>query len=159
MTAMLERAAFQDQMTDNHCFGCGPHNDQGLQLKSHWEGDEAVATWQAQPHHAAGPAHVLNGGIIATLIDCHAVCTGVAAAHAAEGREIGSAPELCGATASLNVTYLRPTPLAAPVELRARVVEHAGRKLVVSCDLSAGGKVCARGEVVVVLVPATWGAA
>jgi acyl-coenzyme A thioesterase PaaI-like protein len=159
MTATLERVAFQDMMSNNHCFGCGPHNDQGLQLKSHWEGDESVATWEPQPHHAAGPAHVLNGGIIATLIDCHGVCTGVAAAYAAEGRAMGSGPELSGATASLNVTYLRPTPLGAPVELRARVAERKGRKIVVACTLTSGGQECARGEVVVVLVPTDWAAA
>ena len=70
-------AAFQDQIPDNFCFGCGADNPDGLHLKSEWEGDIAVARWTPWPSHAAGPKHILNGGIIATLLDCHGVCTAI----------------------------------------------------------------------------------
>lgn len=56
-------------------------------------------------------------------------------------------------TASLHVDYLRPTPIGGPLQLRARVKEIKGRKVVVSVTLSAGGEVCARGEVVTVEMP------
>jgi acyl-CoA thioesterase FadM len=56
------------------------------------------------------------------------------------------------------VDYLRPTPIGGPLELRAQVKEIKGRKVVVNTDLSAGGEVCARGEVVAVLIPEhLWG--
>ena len=48
-------------------------------------GEEAVCTWQPQPNHTSGPPHILNGGIIAVLMDCHCICTAVAAAYRAEG--------------------------------------------------------------------------
>jgi acyl-CoA thioesterase FadM len=56
-------------------------------------------------------------------------------------------------TASLHVDYLLPTPLGAPLEIRAKVKEIKRRKVVVVATLSAHGKVCARGEVVAVRVP------
>ena len=86
--------AFQDQMHDNFCWGCGADNPDGLHLKSHWEGNVAVAQWRPHREHAAGPRHVLNGGIIATLLDCHGVCIAIADAYAREHREIASDPDL-----------------------------------------------------------------
>lgn len=35
---MQQGKAFQDQIPNNHCFGCGPENASGLQIKSHWVG-------------------------------------------------------------------------------------------------------------------------
>jgi len=56
-------------------------------------------------------------------------------------------------TASLQVDYLGPTPLGVPLEVRGRVEEIKGRKVVVTAALSAGGEVCARGRVVTVQMP------
>ena len=104
----------------------------------------------------AGPTHVLNGGIIATVVDCHCVCTAIADAYRAAGRDIGSAPVIWCVTATLRVDYLAPTPIDAPVELRARVRETKGRKRVVTCTVSSGGRTCAEAEVVAVEVPPVW---
>ena len=152
----MHEVAFQDVIPGNDCWGCGPHNDHGLHLKSWWEGDEAVSVWHPQPWHKAGPPHILNGGIIATVIDCHCVCTAIAAAYRAEDRSPESDPPIWYATASLQVTYRRPTPIAAPVELRARVEEMTERKTRVGCRLLSGGEECARAEVVAVRVPEEW---
>jgi acyl-coenzyme A thioesterase PaaI-like protein len=104
----------------------------------------------------AGPTHVLNGGIIATVVDCHCICTAIADAYRAAGREIGTEPLIWCVTASLKIDYLAPAPIAAPVELRARVREAKGRKRVVECVLSSEGRDRARAEVVAVEVPPTW---
>ena len=143
-------------MPGNHCWGCGPDNPDGLQLKSRWEGDEAVADWRPRPEHMAGPCHILFGGIIAALIDCHSICTAYAAAFRATNQPIGSDPAVWYATASLQVSYLRPTPLTAELTLRARVTEIAGRRTNLVCALYAGGEECARGEVIAVRVPIAW---
>ena len=66
---------------------------------------------------------------------------------------MGSEPALRYVTASLHVDYLKPTPLGVPLEIRGRVKEVKGRKVVVEATLSAGGHVCARGEVVAVRLP------
>ena len=56
-------------------------------------------------------------------------------------------------TASLKVDYLRPTPINAPLEVRATVREIKGRKVVIDATLSAQGEVTARGEIIAVQVP------
>jgi acyl-coenzyme A thioesterase PaaI-like protein len=148
----MNQSAFQDQGSVLHCHGCGADNPKGLQLKSFWDGDEAVATWHAQPHHCAGTVNNLNGGIIASLIDCHSLNLAIAHAYRAEQRPIGSAPRIGYVTANLNVSYRRPAPIDALIELRARITKLEGRKAWVSCTLSAGGEVCATGEVLGVRV-------
>lgn len=152
----MSEAAFQDQIPGNHCYGCGPHNAQGLRIKSYWDGDEAVATFVPQPFHMAGPTHVLNGGIIGTVIDCHCICTAFADAYRREGRAIGSVPQLWYATASMKVDYLRPTPIDRPLTLRAKVVEAGPKKSRITCALYADGAECAHGEVLAIRVPDGW---
>lgn len=150
----MTQKAFQDYYPDHfsHCYGCGRLNTQGLQVKSYWDGDETVSTFQPQPYHTAIPGNVY-GGLIASLIDCHATGTAAAAMFRAEGREMDSYPPLRFVTASLHVDYVRPTPIDAPLELRAQVKEIKNRKVVVTVALSARGEVCARGEVVAVKLP------
>lgn len=139
--------SFQDQGAVPACFGCGAENDQGLQIKSYWDGDEAVAQWRPAPHHCGGRKNFLNGGIIATLIDCHSLNLAIAAAYRSENRPIGSAPRIGYVTANLNVSYSKPTPLDEILELRACIKKIEGRKAWVYCELSAGGELRATGEV------------
>jgi acyl-CoA thioesterase FadM len=56
-------------------------------------------------------------------------------------------------TASLHVDYLKPTPLNIELEVRAKVKELKGRKVIVEEWLMANGVVTVRGEVVAVQVP------
>lgn len=149
-------AAFQDQIPGNHCWGCGPLNEHGLHVKSYWEGEESVCRWQPLPWHMAGPEHVLNGGIIATIIDCHSVCTAIAGHYRAEGRPMTSEPLIWCVTAALDVSYKRPTPIDGEVLLRARIEEQRERKTIVTCSLLSGGEECARARLVAVRVPAEW---
>ena len=155
---MNQRAtnAIQDYYPDDfaHCYGCGRLNVRGLQLKSRWEGDETVARFTPRPDQIAVPGFVY-GGLIASLIDCHAMGTAAAAAERAAGREIGDAPAPRFVTAALRVDYLKPTPLGPELEIRARVREASERKVVVDATVSAGGVITARGEVVAVRMPAT----
>ncbi len=143
-------------MVANFCWGCGADNPVGLQLKSHWDGDVAVAQWQPSADYAAGPPHILNGGIIATLLDCQGVCTAIASAYRSQDRAIGSAPELWYATAAMAVEYLRPTPIDALLHLRASVVNVDDRTTTVECSLEAAGKERARATVRSVEVPESW---
>jgi acyl-coenzyme A thioesterase PaaI-like protein len=150
----MNQRAFQDYYPDemNYCYGCGQLNEQGLKLKSYWDGEETVAHFTPWPYHIAIPGYV-NGGVIASIIDCHGTGTASAATYRAEGREMGTEPRLRFVTASLHVEYVRPTPLGVVLEIRGRVKEIKGRKVVVSATVSAGGEVCAKGEVVAVQMP------
>lgn len=145
----MTELAFQDQYLDARadCWGCGRNNPDGLYVKSRWNGDEAVAHFTPRPQHT-GHKGVVNGGIIATLMDCHCMGLAMAQAHRAEGRQIGSLPLITYVTASLKVEYLKPTPLSErPLELRARVAKIEGRKTWMTCSVYADGVETARGEV------------
>ena len=150
----MTQKPFQDYYPDqmSHCYGCGRLNEHGLQIKSYWDGAETVCTFHPKPHHTALPGYVY-GGLIASLIDCHATGTAAAASYRAEERAMDTAPPFRFVTASLRVDYLRPTPIDGPLELRGQVKEMKGRKVVVTVSLSAKGELCARGEVVTVQMP------
>lgn len=98
----------------------------------------------------------MNGGIIATLIDCHSICTAMAAAYFDEGRDIGTEPARFFATGTLEIGYRRPTPMNAVLELEARIAEKHARGYRVDCRLSARGKLCAVGAVEAVPVSVAW---
>ena len=150
----MSEKAFQDYYPENvsHCYGCGRLNEHGLQIKSFWEGDEAVCHFQPKSYHTAIPGYVY-GGLIASLIDCHGTGTAAAAMYRAENRAMNTEPAFRFVTGSLHVDYLRPTPIDAILEIRAKVKEIKGRKVVMTLTLSAKGNVCARGEVVAVQMP------
>lgn len=150
----MTEEAFQDSYPDEvaTCYGCGRLNEHGLQIKSYWEGDEAVCSFTPRPYHTAVPGYVY-GGLIASLIDCHSTGTAAAAIYRAEGRTMDTEPHVRFVTGSLHVDYLKPTPIEGPLDLRARVEEIKGRKVRVITDLSVNGQVCARGEVVAIMIP------
>lgn len=152
----MNEKAFQDYYPDDlsHCYGCGRLNENGLQIKSYWDGDESVAIFQPRPYHTAIPGYVY-GGLIASLIDCHGTGTAAAAAYRVAGREMGTEPPYRYVTAALHVNYLKPTPLVE-LEVRGSVKEIKGRKVVVEIEVRAEGEVCARGEVVAVQMPEDW---
>jgi acyl-coenzyme A thioesterase PaaI-like protein len=120
------------------CFGCGPANEKGLQIRSFVRGDEVVAEWHAQPYHEAFPG-MLNGGIIGALLDCHSNWT--AAHHLMKQAGLNHPP--CTVTAEYSVKLLRPTPSASVVHLSAKVVESKEDRAVIEAKLVADDKVCA----------------
>jgi acyl-coenzyme A thioesterase PaaI-like protein len=150
----MEKKAFQDYYPDDysHCYGCGRLNQQGLQIKSYWDGNESVCICQLKPEYRANSGFVYSG-LIASLLDCHAIGTAAAAKFRAENRDPAADPLLRFVTASLHVDYLKPAPMDAPLELRGRVREVKERKAIVTVTVSANGQECARGEVIGVLMP------
>ena len=148
--------ALQDFYPDDYawCYGCGRLNTHGLHVRTTWDGDETVSRFTPRPEHMAMPGYVY-GGLIASLIDCHAMGTASAAQLRAEGQDIGDAPSPRYVTAVLNISFLKPTPLGPELEVRARIIERSDRKAKISATLSAGGVVTATGEIVAVRKPDT----
>ncbi len=146
--------AFQDYYPEelSHCYGCGRLNDQGLQLKSYWDGEESVALFQPEAKHLAVPGFVY-GGLIASLIDCHCTGTAAAAAYRAQGRTMDTMPPIRFVTASIHVDYLAPTPITAQLEIRGTLAEITPKKVIIEARVLADGKVCAKGKVVAVHLP------
>lgn len=150
--------AVQDHYPDDfaHCYGCGRLNTDGLHVKSAWEGDEVVARFQPQPYHIAVPGFVY-GGLLASLVDCHAMATAAAWTEKEAGRTIGQGPMPRYVTASLSVDYLNPTPLGPVLELRARVRDFKKYRSVVEVSIFVQGTKVVKGEVVAVRIPETMG--
>ncbi|MHA2424707.1 MAG: PaaI family thioesterase [Candidatus Thorarchaeota archaeon] len=145
------KATIQDEWPEvaSYCWGCGKNNDHGLQLKSYWDEEEVVATFIPKEHHLAFPG-ILNGGIIATIIDCHG--TGTANAYGHKMTESETGDHFMYVTGSIFVKYLRPTPLDKPVILRAKVDKVEGNRITVKCSLYSDETLCATGEILTVRV-------
>lgn len=151
--------AFQDYYPESvaHCYGCGSRNDHGHRIKTFWEGEESVTRYTPEPYHTAVPGFVY-GGLLASLIDCHSTGTAAAAMYRAEGREMDSLPPFRFVTGSLLVKYLKPTHLGVTLEIRGRVKEIKGRKVVIESTVYAEGVATASGEVVALQMPDDFGA-
>ncbi len=150
----MSEKSFQDYYPESykHCYGCGSENDHGLQIRSFWDGNEAVATFSPEHYHLSFPGYVY-GGLVASLVDCHCIGTAAAAAYREEGREPGTLPAFRYVTGSLQVDYLKPTPLGPDIEVRAKVVEIKGRKTLLEAAVTVDGVVTARGKVVAIQMP------
>ena len=149
----------QDGLFGNSCFGCGAWNQHGLRIKSRWSGDVSICEFKPEAHHAAMPHDIVNGGIIAAVIDCHSVCTAIADAYRRAGRHPGDGqrPLLWYATASLKIAYRKPTSLAGPFRVEARVTSVRGRGTSVEARLidCRGEETCVA-EVLAVETPDSW---
>lgn len=117
------------------CFGCGLANVEGLHLKSYVTPDGVVATFEPGRMHSNGMG-TLNGGIIATLLDCHS-------GAAVFWESVGGGDVLADlwVTTELEIRYRLPTTMGMPVALQARVIERDDDTMVVKATLAAEGKV------------------
>ena len=146
----MEKKAIQDHYPDEfaNCYGCGRLNAHGLHIKSTWDGEETVCRFTPDPKYTGGFPGFLYGGMIASLIDCHGAATASAAKARAEGK-----PFSRFVTASLKVDFRAPTPINTELTIRGKAVEIKGRKVLVDLTLSAAGKLCAEGSVVMAQIP------
>lgn len=145
--------SFQELMQKNHCYGCGHGNHDGLHIQSRWVDEgTAACVFQPEPHHCAASKHVVNGGLIATLVDCHAVGTAIANAYVREGRMINEGEDIVYVTGSLKVDYTSPCSIHKPIKITARVATVLGKKSIVACEVWSGNEQVGRGQVVCVRV-------
>jgi len=151
-----QRPAVQDLYPQDvaYCYGCGRDNEQGHHIRTFWHDGVGTARFMPQPYHLSLPGFVY-GGLIASLIDCHAVGTAAARAACEAGIDPSVGPMPRYVTGSLKVVFKKPTPIGIELALRAAVREAGERKLIVDVTVSAGDVVTATGEVVAVRMPET----
>lgn len=122
------------------CFGCGPANAEGLQLQSHPGPDgTVVAQFRPWPQHDNGGGF-LNGGIIATVLDCHSAAAVHVTAYE-NGWEPAPGESLAYVTAGIDVRYRRPAPLHDILHLVAETSEADENAITAVVRLEAEGKV------------------
>jgi acyl-coenzyme A thioesterase PaaI-like protein len=126
------------------CFGCGPANPLGLRIASRPADDDPavlVARFEPRPEHEAF-AGVVNGGILGTLLDCHANWT--ATMHLMRARGADHPPTTV--TLDYAIRMRRPTPSDRPIDLRAWVVDAAEDRATVEAEIASDGVVTATGR-------------
>jgi len=150
----MEIKAIQDYYPEelSYCYGCGRLNENGHHIKSYWDGEETVAHFTPREYHIAIPGYVY-GGLIASIIDCHGTGTAALASYRNNHREPGTLPAFRFVTASLQVDYLKPTPLGVELELRGKIIEIKGRKVISEITVTAENEICAKGKVIAVQMP------
>ncbi len=147
--------AIQDDYDDNYawCYGCGRLNEDGLHLRTGWEGEKTITIYQPRDEHKAIPGFIY-GGLIASVVDCHGTGSAALALHRKNGHEPGDgvdAPRFV--TASLHVDYLKPTPAGVPLKAIGTVEEIHPKKFRVTTDVFAGEEKVVTGEVIAAVMP------
>jgi len=128
----------------SHCFGCGPSNPKGLQLRfeintAHPEAPTATAQIQLTQFYE-GPSGYIHGGIVATLLD-------------ESMSKLNRPLNVLAMTRHMEIDYLRPAPLHQPLVLISRHLRREGRKLFHQAELQhPDGTVLARGKGLFVVI-------
>ena len=138
---MGEECVQKKHAPNSICFGCGPANAEGLQIKSYPIENGLKMTFETEEMHQAFPG-MINGGIIGTLMDCHGNWT--AAMAIMESRKETEPP--CTVTARYSIKLRRPTPHGVPLEITSQVESLDGDRAEISMKLIANGELCAQGD-------------
>ena len=137
---------------DNMCFGCSPHNEQGLQLAFTQVGTSSVEVAYTAPAHTCGAPGVIHGGIQAALLD-----EAIGFAVFAHDQSASDPSAAAGAgvrrdvvTVEFDLRYRRPAPVGVELTLRAQVVHVSGN------DYLAVGQIVDADGVLLTSATARW---
>ncbi len=122
----------------NHCFGCSPHNEDGLRLRFVKTQSNAVEASYTAPSKFCGSEGIIHGGIQAAMLD---EVLGVAAHAGLDDRELDLV------TAEFRLNYQRPAPVGRPVVVRGRLVRTDGRDVYLEGEIiDEGGRTLTTAE-------------
>ena len=144
---MSEKSVQEEYALNSICFGCGPSNKEGLQIKSYRIEDGLEMEFKCEEKHQAFPG-VVNGGVIGSLIDCHGNWTAAIAIMDKNGYD---KPQ-CTVTAQYEVKLQRPTPFGPKLKLKSRVLGLQEDRAEIIIELKVDGKTCATGRGLFVVV-------
>jgi len=100
----------------NMCFGCGPDNESGLKLEFHVnEETRRFVCHFTLPDRFEGPPSHAHGGVIATILD-------------ESMGKVSKLRNIVAVTATMQVNYIRPVPLAKPLFTEGWEVGVNGRE-------------------------------
>jgi acyl-coenzyme A thioesterase PaaI-like protein len=114
--APLTEVKFSARSSFHGCFGCGPHHDIGLRVRTFGAEGEVLSPIVI-PRRFEGPPGAAHGGIVAAYLD--EVLAGAAVHHT--GRMY--------VTGELTVRYVKGAPLERPLLGRGRAVLDSGKYL------------------------------
>ncbi len=136
-----------------HCWGCGPKNDNGLHLRSYPSKDGAGCICHVTPskQYTGGVPDNLFGGMIAVVFDCHGTASAAWFAHRDKGLSL-TQDTVIGRfiTARLEIDFKKPTPMDEELTITATAEEIGERKVIVLMELEANGELRAKARMVAV---------
>ena len=150
--------AIQDEYPEDFswCYGCGRMNEHGHHFRTGWDGDQTISIYNPKKEHMALPGFVY-GGVIGSFVDCHGTGSAALYLHRKNGYEPGDGAEPPRfVTASLHVDFMRPTPQGTALKAIGTVHEIHPKKYRVETEVYAGETLCAKGEVIAVVMPDTF---
>lgn len=131
---MMEREGYRHlpNMESNRCFGCGPANPSGLQMKFYTDG-KSIASWISIPDNFTGWNNVVHGGILSTVLD---EIMGRAAIHLLKKLPM---------TKSMTVDYFKPVFAGMEIKVVGEVVNVSEREALIRGTIyDADGDVCTK---------------
>jgi acyl-coenzyme A thioesterase PaaI-like protein len=139
-----ERSLQERYSPEGRCFGCGPANADGLRIRSFPSADDPEvleAEWQPERRHEAFDG-IVNGGVLGTLLDCHANWTAVN--HLMRKAGLDHAPSTV--TSEFSIRMRRPTPSGQPIHLRSWVVDSDEDRATVEVEIRSQDVLTATGR-------------
>lgn len=155
MTTENRKIAVQETYGERfqHCWGCGPKNEQGIHLKTYPsdDGQTCVAKFTPEDKYTGGVPANLFGGMIAVLFDCHGTASAAWFNHHNKGLEL-TEDTVIGRyiTARLEVDFKKPIPINEEITITSRAEEIGERKVIVVMEMEAAGEVRAKAKMVAV---------
>jgi uncharacterized protein (TIGR00369 family) len=125
----------------NRCFACGPDNAEGMHLNFRLDeaGRRSYCKFRLTKKYQGPPGHA-HGGIIATILD------------EAMGK-VNKLRSVIALTKQMEVEYLKPVPLVAPLVAEGRERSVRGRKHINVAEIrDAKNQVLARGRGVFIAI-------
>ena len=155
MGTAKNKIAIQDTYGERfqHCWGCGPKNEEGLHLKSYPSEDGESCICQVIPdvQYTGGVPANLFGGMIAVIFDCHGTASAAWFAHKHKGLELTKETVIGRfVTARLEVDYKKPSPMQEEITVISRVEEIGERKVIINMEMHVAGDVRATARMVAV---------
>lgn len=150
--------AIQDVYPDDFawCYGCGRLNKDGHHFQTYWQENETITMYKPEQEHIAVPGFVY-GGIVASFIDCHSTGSASLALHRKNGYEPEDGVEPPRfVTASLKVDFIKPTPHNITLKAVGKMTEIHPKRWKIDTEVFANNTLCAKGEVIAVVMPKTF---
>ncbi|SPD75889.1 Thioesterase superfamily [uncultured Desulfobacterium sp.] len=118
---------------DQHCFGCGPTNRFGLQMKFYTD-EKSVFSWIEVPEHLCGWNRLVHGGVISTILD---EVMGWSAIHLYK---------IIVLTKNMSIDFVRPVFVNEELKAEGRVTKFDNPGEVTICGTihNGRGELCAK---------------
>ncbi len=154
---MNNKIAIQDTYGERfqHCWGCGPKNEDGMHIKSYPEGDGSECICHVTPpkEYTGGVPDNLFGGMIAVIFDCHGTASAAWFNHREKGLELTKDTVIERfITARLEIDFKKPVPMDNEVTVTAKLEEITEKKAIVLMEMEADGIIRAKARMVAVKV-------